>query len=197
MKIELNELEVVDPSYLLLDVENGPSWGWGPGGYTYSQVFCIAWKWLDDPEGPQSVVESVILDWRADDDTIRRLLDPVFNAISCADGFIGHNFEHDKGLLVGTAKDCGAELPDVDKPLIDTMRSVPRSTGAMRSLEALCDQFDLGVKPHLSTYVWKQAWVRWDPLALAAVRGRCEADVLLTERLFHKEAEMGWLQWEG
>ena len=194
MRVELHELEPIPKSWLLLDVENGPSWGWGPNGYTYSQVFCIAWKWLDEPEGPQSVVESVILDWRADDKTIRQLLEPVYDCLFCADGFIGHNFEHDKGLLVGTAKDCGAELPDLDKPLIDTMRSVPSSTGAMRSLEAMCDQFGLGVKPHLSTYVWKQAWVRWDPVALRLVRERCEADVLLTERLYHKEVEMGWLE---
>jgi hypothetical protein len=178
-------------NYLILDVENGPSWGWGPNGYTYSQVFCIAWKWLgaDDAHMPQSV----ILDWRADDETIRQLLAPVYAAVDCADGFVGHNFDHDKGLLVGTAKDCGAKLPGVDKPVIDTMRSVPSSTGAMRSLEAMCDQFGLGEKPHLSTYVWKQAWVRWDPDALRQVRERCVADVVLTERLYEKEKEMGWL----
>jgi hypothetical protein len=190
MKIEMHEIEAVEPSILNLDVENGPSWGWGPSGYTYSQVFCIAWKWVGEPE---SSVQSVLLDWRQDDATIRRLLDDVFGCIDCADGFLGHNFSHDTGLLVGTAKDCGAVLPDVDKPVIDTMRSVPSSTGAMRSLEALCAQFGVGEKPHIDTYTWKKAWVRWDPEALAIVRQRCEADVILTERLYRKEQELGWL----
>lgn len=193
MRIELHEIESVEPSILNLDVENGPSWGWGPNGYTYSQVFCIAWKWVDAIDGPQSVPESVLIDWRADDRTIRQLLEPVFASIAVADGFLGHNFSHDTGLLVGTAKDCGAVLPNVDKPVIDTMRSVPSSTGAMRSLEALCAQFGLGEKPHIDTYTWKKAWVRWDPEALAVVRNRCEMDVILTERLYRKEQEMGWI----
>jgi hypothetical protein len=193
VRIELHEIESVEPSILNLDVENGPSWGWGPNGYTYSQVFCIAWKWVDAIDGPQSMPESVLIDWRADDRTIRQLLEPVFACIAVADGFLGHNFSHDTGLLVGTAKDCGAVLPNVDKPVIDTMRSVPSSTGAMRSLEALCAQFGLGEKPHIDTYTWKKAWVRWDPEALAVVRNRCEMDVILTERLYRKEQEMGWI----
>lgn len=197
------------PRILNLDVENGPSWGWGPSGYTYSQVFCIAWKWVSEPGKKLTVApsagisqsmkhrsdspQSVLLDWRQDDATIRALLAPVFACIEEADGFLGHNFTHDTGLLVGTAKDCGAVLPNVDKPVIDTMRSVPKSSGAMRSLEALCAQFGLGEKPHLDTYTWKKAWVRWDAEALAAVRHRCEMDVILTERLYRKEQEMGWL----
>jgi hypothetical protein len=193
VKIELHEYDPYVPAILNLDVENGPSWGWGPNGYTYSQVFCIAWKWVDDIDGPLSVPESVILDWRQDDATVRRLLGDVFGCIEVADAFLGHNFSHDTGLLVGTAKDCGAVLPNVDKPVIDTMRSVPKSTGAMRSLEAMCAQFGLGEKPHIDTYTWKKAWVRWDPEALAVVRNRCEMDVILTERLYRKEQEMGWL----
>ena len=194
MRIDLTELPPYEPSYLLLDVENGPSWGWGPDGYTYSQVFCVAWKWLDEVGGAVSVPESVLLDWRADDQTIRQLLAPVFECIAVADGFIGHNFSHDTGLLVATAKDCGADLPNLEKPIIDTMRSVLRSSGTMRSLEALCSQFELGEKPHIDTYTWKKAWVRWDAEALAAVRNRCEQDVVLTERLYRKELEIGWLQ---
>ena len=190
MRVTLTEIAKPESHILNLDVENGPSWGWGPNGYTYSQVFCIAWKWVGEPE---DTVQSVILDWRQDDATIRRLLADVFACIACADGFLGHNFSHDTGLLVGTAKDCGADLPDVDKPVIDTMRSVPKSSGAMRSLEAMCAQFDLGEKPHVDTYTWKKAWVRWDPVALEVVRERCEADVILTERLYRHEQKLGWI----
>ncbi len=179
-----------EPRIICLDVENGPAWGWGPDGYTYSTVFCIAWKWVGSPEDE---VYSVLLDWRREDGTVRKALAPVLAAIEAADAFLGHNFSHDTGLLVGTAKDCGADLPNIDKPVIDTMRSVPRSTGAMRSLEAMCAQFALGEKPHIDTYTWKKAWVRWDRQALAEVRARCEADVVLTERLYRKEQEMGWL----
>src|SRR5690349_19034014 len=63
MKIEMHEFDPVEPQILALDVENGPSWGWGPSGYTYSQVFCIAWKWVGDAE---DTVQSVLLDWRQD-----------------------------------------------------------------------------------------------------------------------------------
>ena len=190
-RVKLRLSDLPPPRILNLDVENGPSWGWGPNGYTYSQVFCIAWKWVGSPEDE---VFSVMLDWRRKDIVLQQVLAPVFLAIALADGFLGHNFSHDTGLLVGTAKDCGADLPDVDKPVIDTMRSVPKSTGAMRSLEAMCAQFGLGEKPHIDTYTWKKAWVRWDPEALAVVRSRCEADVILTERLYRKEQELGWLR---
>lgn len=179
-----------DGRILNLDVENGPSWGWGPNGYTYSQVFCIAWKFVGDPE---ESTRTVLLDWRADDETVRTLLAEPFGAMAVADGFLGHNFGHDTGLLVGTAKDCGAVLPDIKKPVIDTMRSVPKSTGAMRSLEALCAQFGLGEKPHIDTYTWKKAWVRWDAEALAIVRHRCRMDVILTERLYRHEQSLGWI----
>jgi len=190
VRVELREIPTAERRILNLDVENGPSWGWGPNGYTYSTVFCIARKWVGDPE---SSVTSVLLDWRADDETVRQLLAPTLADIAACDGFLGHNFSHDTGLLVGTAKDCGANLPDVSKPVIDTMRSVPKSSGAMRSLEAMCSQFGLGEKPHIDTYTWKKAWVRWDAEALAVVRRRCEADVILTERLYRKEQELGWL----
>lgn len=190
MFAEYEEIVLPEPRVLNLDVENGPSWGWGPNGYTYSQVFCIAWKWVGAPE---DTTATVVLDWRADDETVRALLMPVLLAIELADAFLGHNFSHDTGLLVGTAKDCGAPLPDMEKPIIDTMRTPPASTGAMRSLEALCSQFGLGEKLHLDTYTWKKAWVRWDQAAIAAVRHRCRMDVILTERLYRKEQEMGWL----
>ena len=81
----------------------------------------------------------------------------------------------------------------MDKQLVDTMRSVPSSTGAIRSLEALCKQFGLGDKPHIDNYTWVDAWIRWKPEALAVVRNRCEMDVVLTERLYRKEQELGWL----
>ena len=179
-----------EPRLLNLDVENGPKWGWGPGGYTYSGVFCIARKWVGDDE---NLVTSVLIDWRQDDETVRQLLAPVYADIAEADGFLGHNFSHDTGLLVGLAKDFGIELPDMDKQLVDTMRSVPSSTGAIRSLEALCKQFGLGDKPHIDNYTWVDAWIRWKPEALAVVRNRCEMDVVLTERLYRKEQELGWL----
>lgn len=171
-----------------LDVENGPKWGWGPNGYTFSAVFCIAWKWVG-----QDRVRHVLIDWRRSNEHIREVLAPVYDAIALADKFLGHNFQHDTGLLVGTAKDVGLPLPDVSKPLIDTMRSVPKSQGAMRSLEALCEQFNLGEKPHIPPYVWAEAWVRWDPEALYKVVERCTADVRLTEKLYDKERELGWL----
>ena len=190
MKVDLTEIEKPAPRILNLDVENGPKWGWGPGGYTYSAVFCIGRKWVGESE---KTTTTVLVDWRQDDETVRQILAPVYADIAAADAFLGHNFSHDTGLLVGTAKDFGMPLPDVAKPIIDTMRSVPKSEGAMRSLEALCEQFDLGEKPHLPPYAWVEAWIRWKPEALNRVRHRCFMDVVLTERLYRKEQELGWL----
>lgn len=182
--------KATERNILVLDVENGPKWGWGPGGYTYSGIFCIARKWFGEPE---DTTTSVLIDWRQDDETIRQLLGPVYSDVSAADAFLGHNFSHDKGLLVGLAKDFGLPLPDMGKKVIDTMRSVPKSQGAMRSLEALCVQFDLGEKPHIDNYTWVNAWIRWQPEALKLVRHRCVMDAILTERLCRKEQELGWL----
>jgi hypothetical protein len=76
-------------------------------------------------------------------------------------------------------------------PVIDTMRCIP--AGIPRSLDALCDRFGLGEKPHLSATDWTLALRRKNPEAIELVKRRNRTDVILTERLYHKEREIGWL----
>lgn len=171
-----------------IDIENGPRW-YGPGDYTYPILFCVARKWVGSDE---SECESILIDWRLTDRTLRRRLLPLFEDIDKADAFLGHNFRHDWGGLVGLARDVGLPLPE-KKRVVDTMRDIPKHQGASKSLEDLCRQFELGDKPHLSARDWINALHRWNPDALARVRERNEMDVILTERLYWKEMELGWL----
>lgn len=171
-----------------IDIENGPRWGWGPNGYTYSIIYCVSFKWVGTPEEETT---SIYLDWRKHDRTLRRLLVPLWEAMAEADAFLGHNFQHDWKGLQGLARDL--KLPfNGKKQVIDTMRNIPKHDGPSKSLEDLCSQFGLGDKPHLGQREWVDAFIRNKPESIALVRHRNEQDVILTERLFHKECEMGW-----
>jgi len=182
-------LAQTEPSILGIDIENGTRWGWGPQGYTKSVVYGVAWKWVGTPDDD---VQSILIDWRQDDNTLRRLCKGLWDDASSCDKFLGHNFRHDYGGLQGLARDIG--LPFLPKkPLIDTFKDIPKHQGPSRSLEALCAQYGLGPKPHLSEYDWTVAFIRWNKEKLAMVRHRNEQDVILTERLYLKELELGWL----
>lgn len=184
MKLEPNE-----PHVLGIDIENGTRWGWGPNGYTYSVVYGVAWKWVGTPDED---VQSILIDWRQDDKTLRRLCKGLWDAAEECDYFLGHNFKHDFGGLQGLARDI--DLPFLEKrPLVDTFADIPKHNGPSRSLEDLCQQYGLGPKPHLSQRDWTDAFIRWDAEKLAMVRNRNEQDVILTERLYRKERELGWL----
>ena len=177
---------------LCLDIENAPRW-YGPGDYTYPIVFVVGYKWVGAPE---SKVTSILIDPRADQETKQQLTEPLWGALSEADSFLGHNFRHDWGGVSGLARDVGAAFPD-KKPTIDTMRNIPRHQGASKSLENLCKELnvgeDIGGKPHLTAYDWTCAYHYWQPDYLKKVRHRNRIDVILTERLYQKERELGWL----
>jgi hypothetical protein len=167
-----------------IDIENGPDW-YGGGDFVYDRIFCLSFKWVDDPD-----VQTVWIEWEWKDATIRRLLDPLWRAISRADRLLGHNFRHDWKGITGLARELGLTEPR-RPPVVDTMRCIP--AGIPRSLEALCDRFELGSKPHLSATDWTRALRRKDPAAIDLVKDRNRTDVVLTERLYQKEREIGWL----
>lgn len=178
-----------DPMILGVDIENGTRWGWGPNGYTYSVVYGVSWKRVGTPD---DAVESILIDWRQDDKTLRRLCKGLWDDLTACDAYLGHNFRHDFSGLQGLARDIG--LPFLHrKRLIDTFKDIPQHQGPSKSLEDLCQQFGLGPKPHLSQRDWTEAFIRWSPEKLAMVRNRNEQDVILTERLYRKEKELGWL----
>lgn len=177
-------LELTEGKILGLDIENHPLW-YGGGDYIYDLVFCISDKWVGDDE-----VRTIFIDWRHKDSTILRQLKPLRDRLEKADAFLGHNFRHDiKGMK---ALFAFLDQPHLGgKPTIDTMRCIP--SGPPRSLEHLCAHFGLGEKPHLTADDWIKAIFRWDPEARELVKHRNREDVILTERLYWKEKELGWL----
>lgn len=168
-----------------IDIENGPDW-YGGGDFVYDRIFCLSFKWVNDPE-----VHTVWIEWEWKDATIRRLLQPLADAMTEADVFLGHNFRHDWKGLGGLFRDIGTDPIPRKKPVIDTMRCIP--AGIPRSLEDLCKRWDLGEKPHLSNRDWTLALRRKVPEKIELVKHRNRTDVILTERLYHKEREIGWL----
>lgn len=170
-----------------IDIENGPDW-YGGGDYVYDRIFCLSYKWVSFDH-----VETVWLDWAYKDTTLRRQLSPLWDAIQEADAYLGHNFRHDwKGL--GTLfRDLNmGNLPArPDRKVIDTMRCIP--AGIPRGLDNLCARFDVGEKPHLTNHDWTLALRRKDPEKIELVKYRNRMDVILTERLYEKERELGWL----
>lgn len=191
--MKVNSPLVRSKSHILcLDIENAPRW-YGPGDYTYPIVFVVGYKWVGEPD---SKVVSVLIDPRADLETKQQLTAPMWKALAEADSFLGHNFRHDWGGISGLARDVGAPFPE-RKPTIDTMRDIPRHQGASKSLENLCKELDvgndIGGKPHLTAYDWTAAYHYWWPDYIKKVRHRNRIDVILTERLYCKEKELGWL----
>jgi hypothetical protein len=167
-----------------IDIENKPLW-YGGGDFVYDNVICITPKYVGEPCG-----DTIWLDWSHTDRTLLRQLAPLREMIDAADALLGHNFRHDwKGIQSVFNHLKQPFLPK--RTIVDTMRCIP--SGMPRSLEWLCDTFDLGEKPHVSQRTWVDAIERKDPEAIATVMERNRADVLLTERLYEKELDLGWI----
>jgi DNA polymerase III epsilon subunit-like protein len=172
------------PLTLGVDIENKPDW-YGGGDFVYDRIVCISWKWLN-----QSQVDTVFLDWRHKSSSLVRQLKPLWESIHETEAFLGHNFRHDwKGIQLIFRE---LHQPPLEKrTVIDTMRCIP--SGIPRSLDDLCSRFDLGAKPHLTGRDWTDALERFVPAKIELVKHRNREDVILTERLYWKERELGWL----
>jgi hypothetical protein len=172
------------PRILGIDIENRPLW-YGGGDFVYDREICFSWKWVGDPK-----VTTVWLDWRQDDETLIQLLTPMRAAIEEADFLLGHNFQHDwKGIRATFNHLKQPFLPA--RKFIDTMRCIPG--GMPRSLEWLSDHFGLPEKPHVPAHMWVRAIDRNDLYAIGKVKARNRADVEITESLYLKEKELGWI----
>lgn len=179
-----------------IDIENAPLW-YGGGDFVYDYVTCVSFKWAST-ESPEVyddgadllLTETIMLDWRLSDRTLLRLLQPLWAAMDEADAYLGHNFRHDWKGVQALFREL-EQPPLLKKPIIDTMRCIP--AGIPRGLEALVAKFGLGEKPHVPNHVWIAGIHRRDPQALKVIEYRNAIDVVLTERLFWKEKELGWL----
>lgn len=189
IRSNLSKPERLQPEAIYgIDIENGTRWGWGPNGFTKSILYCVTGKWLREPD--ESCV-SYWIDWRLPDSVLRQQLSPLFVNMGKADAFLGHNFSHDWGGLTGLARDVGLPFP-AKKKFYDTMRDVPKHQGPSKSLEDMCLQFGLGDKPHLAEREWVDAFIRHNPEAIEKVIHRNRMDVILTERLYLHQIEIGW-----
>lgn len=173
-----------DDSLLVIDIENQPLW-YGGGDYVYDIVNCVSWKWVGEDH-----VETRWLDWRTDDVYLVSILDKLRRAIYKATHLVGHNFSHDWKGLQATFVHLNQELLP-RRPIVDTMRCIP--SGPPRSLERLVEQLGVGDKPHVSVDTWIRAVLRGDSDAICTVMSRNAEDVRLTEELYLKELELGWL----
>ena len=172
------------PAIYGLDIENRPLW-YGGNDFVYDLIVCVSGKWVGEKE-----MYTAMIDWRQDNETILQILSPIREAIENADALLGHNFRHDwKGMCA--LYNHLAQPPLVKPRIIDTMRCIP--SGMPRSMDFLAAKFDLGEKPHLTQHDWIEALERRDPMKLALVKKRNREDVLITERLYNKERELGWL----
>lgn len=187
--IRLSRVEPIPPTdspkrILGLDIENRPLW-YGGNDFVYDSVICISYRYIDDP-----LIGTVWLDWSLKDRTLVRLLEPLRGMIEESDALLGHNFRHDwRGLQSVFNHLKQPFLPK--RQIVDTMRCIP--SGMPRGLEWLCDLFELGEKPHVPTRTWIAAIERREEWAIEKVKERNRADVILTERLYEKERELGWL----
>jgi DNA polymerase III epsilon subunit-like protein len=172
------------PQILGIDIENKPLW-YGGGDYVYDNVVCLSSKWVGEPG-----VLTFWLDWRLPDTDLLETLEPLRAQIEQADVLLGHNFRHDwKGIKSVFNHLSQPFLPD--KPVVDTMRCIPG--GMPRSLEWLVAKFSLGEKPHVPAMTWVAALERYEPWAIEKVKERNRLDVELTEKLYWREKQLGWL----
>lgn len=173
-----------EPRILGIDIENQPLW-YGGGDFVYDIVNCISWKWVGEP-----VVKTQWLDWRSSDAELLMSLTLLREAIESADAVMGHNFGHDWKGLGATFVHLKQPLLE-EKPIVDTMRCIP--SGPPRSLAFLSKLHELTEKPDIDPHTWIQAVLRNDKGAIQKVMARNRADVLITEELYWKEKELGWL----
>ena len=184
--MNLVEARKPEPRGLGIDIENKPLW-YGGGDFVYDRDVCYSWKVIGSARAD---MQTVWLDWRQDDETLLSLLAPLRTAIEEADFLLGHNFRHDwKGLRATFNHLRQPFLPS--RPVVDTMRCIP--SGMPRSLEWLSAHLGLGEKPHVTAHTWVAAIDRNDPTAIAEIKARNREDVLLTEALYWKERELGWI----
>jgi hypothetical protein len=168
-----------------IDIENKPLW-YGPGDYVYSNTVCITPRFVGEATG-----KTVWLDWRNTDEVLLADLAELRALIEESDAVLGHNVTHDwKGVQAIFNHLKQPFLPK--RRLIDTMRCIP--SGMPRSLEWLCDLFDLGEKPHVPAHTWVAALERAEPWAIEKVKHRNRVDVELTEKLYDRERELGWMR---
>lgn len=210
MRVSFEEHRLPEPTILGVDIENAPRWGFSKG-WVWDQMTCVSFKPVTsaedvrfdparlvlDPEllipmecAAVAPVSVTYIDWRWPDSVLESILEPLWAALSEATHLLGHNFTHDWEHLSSTRAELLLSRLE-KKPIIDTKDAIP--FGPFRDLDSLAYRFGLGVKPHLSSQAWADAHQRGDAKAKRLVAYRNAIDVVITERLYWTEKELGWL----
>ena len=188
-----------EPKRLVYDVETYAT-GFADPAWVPQVVTCIAWKWLDEPDGPTSVVHvSTSEDYRSPYVPMPHL-SPLSIRMMLAD-FILAYIEADEVITYNGAR--------FDQPILNAMmwyvggRPLRATTvydlhafGKVKGMKKGLDNVAL----HLGVDAEKQAMnhAEWQAAYLEpgwpTIKSRAVSDVLLTEAVFHAINARGWLR---
>jgi hypothetical protein len=188
-----------EPKIRVYDVETYAT-GFADPAWVPQVVTCVAWKWLDDPDGPTSVPEvSTSEDYRSpycpmphlDPRAINRMLLPFGTAYAEADAVVTYNgTRFDQPILNAMAWYVGGS------PLMEKMVYDLHAFGKVKGMKKGLDN----VAIHLGVAEGKQAMnhAQWQAAYLEpgwpTIKARAMSDVRLTEAVYHAVKNEGWLR---
>lgn len=188
-----------EPKRLVYDVETYAT-GFADPAWVPQVVTCIAWKWLDEPEGPFSIAHvSATEDYRRGGTPMAHL-DPYAIRMMMAD-FIPSYMEADEVITYNGARFDQPILNAMmwyvgGKPLAPTTVVDLHQFGKVKGMKKGLDNIavSLGVaeeKQAMNHAEWQAAYLEpgW-----GTIRSRAVSDVLLTEAVYHAVKERGWLR---
>jgi len=188
-----------EPKRLVYDVETYAT-GFADPAWVPQVVTCIAWKWLDEQDGPVSEPQvSTSTDWR-DPHCPMPHLDPRGIRMMMAD-FIFAYVEADEVITYNGARFDQPVLNAMmwyigGKPLRETMVYDLHAFGKVKGMKKGLDN----VAVHLGVSGEKQAMnhAQWQAAYLEegwpTIKSRATSDVLLTEAVYHAVKDDGWLR---
>lgn len=168
---------------LVFDIENRPLSYWYDR--PTAEVTVIAYKWFDEPK-THVLMQDV-------DVPVRKILEDFRPVYDEAELVIGHNIRsHDLPILDGAYREAG--LPGLTEiQTIDTYRQLANYKDIPKSLEYLADLLGAPYeKFHMTQHSWRQA-NRFASKGLQLARQRCAVDVQVSEWVYKKVTELGWL----
>lgn len=199
MSLTIQATPKPEPKRLVYDVETYAT-GFADPQWVPQVVTCIAWKWLDEPDGPTSETHvSTSEDYRSpyvpmphlDRRAVRMMLDDFILYYLEADEVVTYNgARFDQPILNAMMWYVGV------KPLRSTTVVDLHQFGKVKGMKKGLDN----VAAHLGVDREKRAlnYAQWQAAYLEpgwpTIKERAISDVLLTETVYHVVKSKGWLQ---
>lgn len=184
--------------WLVYDLETYAT-GFADPAWVPQVVTCVAWKWLDDKDGPVSEpqVEAVI-DYapggvmpHLHPKGIREMILPFLEALDASDGVITYNgMRFDNPVLNGTMYYIG--LSPLEPILTYDLHDFGKTKGVKKGLDNTAEHLGVSEKKLSMNHAqWTEGYLEpgWP-----TIRARAASDVVLTEQVFHAKRELGWLK---